>query len=298
MGFARRVKNKVIRLVEGPPVRERTLVKVVRDEDRPRLPAGFVAGVYRSGTTLLRYILDSHSQIAVPPESNFLSALAGMYGSDWHRKGLQAVGVDQQALLLRLGEFSRNIYDDYAVAKGKRRWIDKTPAYVEILDFLALLFGAEARFIMLYRHGFDVANSLAEVAANGTMFADADKRYEAAYRESPRLAYTQYWAEMCERMLAFEESHPQQCFRLHYEDFAADPKRFLPPLFDFIGESWEPEVLKFAAKSHDFGLQDHKILETKGFKPSLRNYDSWSASEMEKARSVATPILERLGYVA
>lgn len=35
------------------------------------LKLGFLIGVYRSGTTLLRYILDSHSKIAVPPETNY-----------------------------------------------------------------------------------------------------------------------------------------------------------------------------------------------------------------------------------
>ncbi len=296
MGLAQSIFNRLRCLVEGPTLRERTVVKVVRTEDHLRCAPTFLIGVYRSGTTLLRFILDSHSRIAVPPESNFLVGVADLYRSEWHRKGLAAVGVDADGLRQRLAEFASQILDDYTVAKGKARWIDKTPAYVEVVDFLADLFGPRARFLMLYRHGLDVANSLAVAAEKGTVFAGAARRYAEEYAQSPRLAYTRYWVEMCERMLAFEAAHPGQCLRLRYEDIVADPERVLRPVFEFLGEPWEPAVLDFHDKPHDFGLQDHKILETKGFRPSLRNYEAWPAPDLERAGGIAAPMLDRLGY--
>src|SRR5688572_25664520 len=41
---------------------------------RPK-PVPFVVGVNRSGTTLLRMMLDSHPELAVPPETHFVPAL-------------------------------------------------------------------------------------------------------------------------------------------------------------------------------------------------------------------------------
>lgn len=64
-----------IRKLRGPP-RERVVVREINAAERRRLAPGFIIGVYRSGTTLLRFVLDSHPNIAVPPESNFLNGLA------------------------------------------------------------------------------------------------------------------------------------------------------------------------------------------------------------------------------
>ena len=105
------------------------------------MPPCFLIGVYRSGTTLLRFVLDSHSNIAVPPETNFLYELAQMWRSEWVRKGLAGAGVDEEGMRNLLKRFAEGVLDNYAIAKGKGRWIDKTPAYTDILDFLDFLYG-------------------------------------------------------------------------------------------------------------------------------------------------------------
>lgn len=295
MNPLQRIANKIIRIIEGPPVRERTLVKVVNASERNRLKPCFLIGVYRSGTTLLRYVLDSHSNIAVPPETNFLHSLKEMHDSEWITKGLQGVGVDESGLKERLRDFAGNIFDDYALAKGKGRWVDKTPSYIDILDFIHALFGENGQYIMLYRHGLDVANSLT-LAYERNTFAGPAKRYADEYKDAPRLAYTSYWVDQCNKMLAFEEKYPAQCFRILYELFAAEPAKYLPPLFAFLGESWEPEVLDFAGKQHDFGLQDYKILETKKFTPRTDTYRDWPETDLSQARRIAESTLQRLGY--
>ena len=55
-------------------------------------------------------------------------------------------------------------------------------------------------------------------------------------------------------------------------------------------------MLDFAAKTHDFGLQDSKILETRRFQPSIGNYKEWSRDDIAKASEIAGPTLEKLGY--
>ena len=48
---------------------------------RPEFPAPFVVGVGRSGTTLLRMMLDAHPELAIPPETHFLNPLIQASGA-------------------------------------------------------------------------------------------------------------------------------------------------------------------------------------------------------------------------
>ena len=289
-----RIIRRLRRLVEAPPVREQTVVKVV-ERRQQRLQPGFIIGVYRSGTTLLRYVLDSHSHIAVPPESNYLQPLADFAGDPWVKKGFAGVGVDDSGLLQHLREFAWDPLDNYAIAKGKQRWFDKTPSYTNILPFLDRVFGGQCRYIMLYRHGLDVANSMARGHQEGVIYGPA-KRYVTATGDSPRLGYTRYWVDQCEKMLEFEASHPDQCIRLRYEDYASDPRTCLPKVFAAIDEPWQEEVLAFYKQSHDFGLQDHKVGETRGFSPSVGNYRRWPSADIDACTEVAATVLQRLDY--
>lgn len=267
--------------------RERVVVREINAAERKRLPPGFIVGVYRSGTTLLRFVLDSHPNIVVPPESNFLNGVAELWRSDWYRKGLLGVGVEEAGLVARLRDFAGDIFDAYAQAKGKGRWFDKTPSYTDQLDFLDAVFGPECRYLMLYRHGLDVATSMTRMQG-GDVNNGPGKRFAQLY-DSTRVCNAAYWAEQCERMLAFEAAHPEQCFRLRYEDYSAEPERVLPTLFAFLGEAWDPAVLHFSDHQHDHGLQDSKILETRGFKPNVGTWHDWPTAELEQARALIAP---------
>ena len=49
--------------------------QVHRPNDEPLLPSPFIVGMPRSGTTLLRLMLDAHPELAIPLETHFLRAL-------------------------------------------------------------------------------------------------------------------------------------------------------------------------------------------------------------------------------
>ena len=67
--------------------RSRVRISTPADTSGQGPPPIFVLGVYGSGTTLLRYVLDSHSRICCPPESDFLSPLARLAADE---RSLQA----------------------------------------------------------------------------------------------------------------------------------------------------------------------------------------------------------------
>ena len=124
-------------------------------------PPIFVIGVHRSGTTLLRLVLDSHSRIAVPRESVFLLPLSEVLKEEAAWQGWAMLGFEADHVFNKLREFSDYFFDAYSTARGKPRWADKSPQYVDCLDFIDRLYGPACKYLFIYRHGLDVANSIA-----------------------------------------------------------------------------------------------------------------------------------------
>ena len=219
--------------------------------ERPPFP--FVVGCERSGTTLLRLILDAHPELAVPPESYFIVDLYRSHGRSAHgRVDVEAMAADLEANRwfrawdLPEGEAARilgserdegadaadgldfagavrRVYSRYAELHGKPRYGDKTPAYVQHIRLLAQVF-PEARFVHLIRDGRDVAMSLAEVRWGPGDVLDAALQ----------------WAERVSR--GREAGHQVGAHRyleVRYERLVADPEPLLREVAEFCGLSFD-----------------------------------------------------------
>jgi len=148
------------------------------------IPPFFIVGCARSGTTLLRLVLASHSEIAIPPESFFVGRnqeylkkgalshrearklLQTIYATDSFKDfGLDTAIIEKQIFskaTVTYLDIICTIFDTYARQHGKKRWGDKTTSYVFEVDFLVKLFPA-SKFIVLIRDGRDVAVSLSKI---------------------------------------------------------------------------------------------------------------------------------------
>jgi len=111
----------------------------------------FILGLYRSGTTLLRRILDSHTRLACPSETEFMAHLFAMMEDDRSVEGLRSAGYGQDATRLQIRNFADQTLGNYALSRGKARWIDKTPRYIRHLEQLQQVY-PDAQFIVIYRH--------------------------------------------------------------------------------------------------------------------------------------------------
>ena len=273
----------------------RTRREIVSPEQRPRgEPPIFVCGVHRSGTTLLRLILDSHSRIACPPESFFIEPLGAMLGDAKAMEGLLAMGFNEKHVLGRLRETASYFFEMYAAARGKARWADKTPSYVDCVDLIEALYGPDSRYLIIYRHGLDVACSIA-----GIGMRELDDVRDAP-RPEKLVAAARHWSEQCVKLRRFQAAHAERCFELRYEELAREPEPLLRRLFAFLGEPFEAEVLRFHEQPHDnwLGLQDGKAANTRGFEPRIGTWRAEDPAALAAMLAEAGPMLEKLGYSA
>lgn len=255
-------------------------------------PPIFLLGTYGSGTTLLRYVVDSHSRICCPPESDFMTALAPILSDPTYRQGLDAMGFDEAHVTQELRRFCVHFFANYARSWNKPRWADKTPGYVDHADFLKGLF-PEARFVIIHRHGLDQAHSF----TRGGTFERPVLEPFARADEDLRLACCRFWLDKTQRLLDFEARYPTSCYRLRYEDLCAAPEEQLRPLFAFLDEAWEPQVLKFYEQRHDKGHEHGRVVATRGFEARSGHYRSWPESLRDAGLAIAAPSLDVLGYV-
>lgn len=202
----------------------------------------FVLSPARSGSTLLRFILDSHPDLACPPETNV--ALACRYlANAWSTLAkAQLDGADRERKAGKrrdaLDSIRRSIDDvfsAYLKSVGKQRWCDKSPDSCWDAELLVELY-PEARFICLYRHCMDMIMSAIESRPWGLQMRvglEADS-FSAHYPGNSVAAGGAYWLAHVRRILDFEERYPQLCYRVRYEDLVTRPEPIAGAIFSFL----------------------------------------------------------------
>ena len=284
--------NEALRRIYHEMVYRRSIVRIHKAKDLSlKEPPIFILGLYRSGTTLLLYILDSHSRICCPPESAFIQFLEPLVDNRRSKSGLFSMGFDEDHIIQRLRHHVIYFFANYADSKKKVRWADKSPIYVDHLNFLIRLF-PEGKFIIIHRHGLDQAYS--HIKYEKSLAQDL-KSYCRA-NENLRIGATRYWIEKTQFLIDFEETHSKRCFRTIYEELCESPDDILQQVFLFLDEPWEPQVMEFYKFPHDKGLEDGRVISSRGFSVSKDNYLQWPDELQTKCHNIALPMLKRLGY--
>jgi hypothetical protein len=255
-------------------------------------PAIFLIGCQRSGTSLLRRIVDSHSRIACPPESKFVLNATGLLRDPTALAGLESMGYGRSDVARSLARFVAAFFEGYAEAHGKARWADKTPNYVDCLEELWELFGPDGRFVLIVRNGLDTAFSLADPHRH---YPAIDGHVRRSGGDRP-VGAGLFWAEQNSKMAAFRAAHPTACHLVRYEDLTERPEEALRPLFAFLGEPWEPGVIDYARFPHHQGFEDPDVRRRRRIQANAGRAEAWPEEIRRAVREACEPVLSMLGY--
>jgi hypothetical protein len=218
-------------------------------------PLTFILCAARTGSTLLRLLLNRHPEVASPPETN-ASGAAHTLGRLWmsaNRGQMPDAGIEacRRAVTEPLNE--------YAKGRGKRLWCEKSLCNAIHAEMLTELF-PEARFICLYRNCMDMVISGIETSQWGYSSFGFEP-YAQASSDNLVAAIVRYWVEQTQMIRVFERSHQQICYRLYYECLVSEPRIAMEGLLSFLGLDWSPTVIQPEyAHPHDLGFGDHKAL--------------------------------------
>jgi protein-tyrosine sulfotransferase len=265
-----------------------------------------VLGCPRSGTTLVRRLLNAHPNIHCAGETfllraatRFLSSEAVAEGIDYGPiGGLAALGVPAEEVKARLRRLVLGFHEDSAAIAGKPRVAIKTAVdgfYApEIFD----LFRGHARFVGIVRHGMDVAVSLREFTEvmEGPV-AELMPFIEEHRRLMP--AFAAAWAQVTSDLVEIAEQNPDEMLALRYEDLVDRPEEVLGGLFDFLGEECDiSALLQSAFEVTDVsGLGDFKTFETRQLvRDGIGRWATLPERVQAEMADIVNPLLERLGY--
>jgi len=293
--------------------------------DAGRVPVPFVVGAPRSGTTLLRLMLDAHPELAIPPETYFIpkSVKAWRHAKRPHRPlspldayldtvtghtrwpdfHLDADEYRRRLAERRPGSASeaiRGFYELYAEKAGKPRWGDKTPFYVRKMKIIHKAL-PEARFVHLIRDGRGVALSIKD------LWFGPDTIEGCA----------EFWVERIDeaREQAAELPH---YIEVRYEDVVRDPEPHLRQICELVELPYDERMLRYyeqvpdrvAAEvpPHEVARDGRlvateerlKIMENVSKPPDPSRIDRWKAdmpaADRQAFERIAGERLRELGY--
>ncbi len=271
-------------------------------------PFPFVVGCPRSGTTLLRAMLDSHPDLAVPGESYFVVELAPRFVSRWwrrfdRRRCLDAVLAHERFVQWELDDGAvrdavaaaeprdfaalvRVLYAAYASARGKHRYGDKTPNYVLDLPLIARLF-PEARFVHVVRDGRDVALSVTEIEQWGPSKIEGAAHYWVRHVEAGRRAGTALGAD--------------RYLEVRYDDLVADPELTLHEVCAFVDLPFARSMLTYPERFDDLVSSNMQPeLHERLRRPPTQGLRSWreqmSRVDVAAFEAIAGDALAKFGF--
>ncbi|MGI5268414.1 sulfotransferase family protein [Nonomuraea sp. CA-218870] len=187
----------------------------------------FVIAPVRSGSTLLRTLLNSHSRIRAPHELH-LRTLRVQPTPGFSEESMLELGLDQVELEHVLWD---RILHLELQRSGKDLIVDKTPGNVFIWERLKYAW-PDARFLFLLRHPEGVVSSL------------ENRKGNTATREALEANAVKYFKPLEKARRTLDG------LTLRYEELTAEPERVTREVCDYLGVAWEPGML-------DYGRHDH-----------------------------------------
>jgi hypothetical protein len=292
-------------------------------------PAIFIVGPSRSGTSLMRHVLNRHSEIWVTGETHYFDDLrlrinaqsplgpaeiricedyfVAIAGGRYRMAGDSSESPPDREELrtraARIGVGADAYFEAFCRIRterhGKQRWGEKTPRHVFRVDEILSRYPA-AKIIALIRDPRAVVVSYRDFHARPAVvrpereasLAEARKRAERSYHV---LLTTLLWRAATRASLrAFERYGPERVYLQRFEDLVQAPERAISELATWLGVEYEDTMLEVSvvASSHRRDKDETGISS----EPAERWRKKLKDSEVIVIESCAGKLMEELGY--
>ena len=293
----------------------------------------FVVGLSRSGTALVRAILNRNDQIALVGETHYfddvrirlgggtrpLDATGRLECEDYflrlshrpygHGGTVAGARLDRAALRVRAAVLGgtadahlRAFCELRAEEDGAAVWGEKTPRHVFRIDDIVGAFPT-ANVVCMVRDPRSVTLSYRDWRNQGGFDVDRDPDHvailehetERARRSYNLLIVSMLWRAQAQAALQAVVAHGPERIRLQrYEDLVAEPELEIEALCRFVGVAHDPEMAHVPMLNSSFSAFDA------GTGVSREAVDRWrhglSDEEVAVVQSVCATPMRRLGY--
>lgn len=198
------------------------------------MPIVFIGGMPRSGTTLLRVMLDSHPDVRCGGETRVIPRLLNLrnswLGAPFESQRLLEAGITSEVLDRAVGAFMLEIIARHG--KPAKRLCNKDPFTLKSAVYIRNLF-PQAKFLYLVRDGRAVAHSIVSRKVTISGFNITDYRQCLTKWNSA----TQSMYDQCKAL------GPEVCHQVYYEQLVLHPEQTLRSIMKFLGLPWNETVL-------------------------------------------------------
>lgn len=274
---------------------------MVIESSGPLRPApAFILCAARTGSTLLRYLLDTHPQLCAPPELQIGALCERLMWLHTYTTG-EEQEIEPAWAAASARRRTRRVVDeimhDWCRRVGKPLWCEKSIDNLARLETLDAVY-PDARLVFLHRHVLDTVASLLDVERE-TPGRLGLGPWLARRPERPFEALVDYWCDATERLLGYEKANARRAVRVRYEDLVRRPRRTLPRVFEVLDLEWDPGIVdRVFVVPHARGPGDARILSTGRIETSSIGRGAslpWRELAAERlARTQA--LLDALGY--
>ncbi|CAC35844.1 Protein-tyrosine sulfotransferase A [Caenorhabditis elegans] len=255
-------------------------------------PFIFIGGVPRSGTTLMRAMLDAHPEVRCGEETRVIPRILNLRSQwkksekEWNR--LQQAGVTGEVINNAISSFIMEIM----VGHGDRapRLCNKDPFTMKSAVYLKELF-PNAKYLLMIRDGRATVNSIISRKVTITGFDLNDFRQCMTKWN----AAIQIMVDQCESV------GEKNCLKVYYEQLVLHPEAQMRRITEFLDIPWDDKVLHHEQLiGKDISLSNVERSSDQVVKPvNLDALIKWVGTIPEDVvadmDSVA-PMLRRLGY--